>query len=120
MDRYFELIDRASGTMLKDYGTEMEALRDLKAFGREHGREGLKGLALLLVEDDRPTLVAMEDELIARVERSESIEFKRGWVSHSATRVYVISDARSKADATAIQHGLGTTATAHWEAVCAI
>jgi hypothetical protein len=120
MDRYFELIDRASGTMLKDYGTELEALRDLKAYGREHGQEGLKGLALLLVENDRPSLVAMEDELIARVERGEPIELRRAWVSHSATRVYVIRDARSMADATDFRHGLGSTATARWAAVCEV
>lgn len=73
MSTYFELLDRESGTMLKDYATEADALEDLRAFGREHGQAQLRGLALLRVSDDRPSLLAMDDDLIALVAQSETI-----------------------------------------------
>jgi hypothetical protein len=64
MKVYFELLDTASGMMLKAYDTEAEALEDLRAFGREHGKDQLRGLALLRVVDDRPSLIAMDDQLV--------------------------------------------------------
>ena len=79
MSIYFELLDRASGTMLKDYGTEADALEDLRAFGREHGQDHLRGLALLRVADDRPLLVAMDDDLITRVAQSEAVTRRHTW-----------------------------------------
>jgi hypothetical protein len=64
MTVYFEVLDTASGMMLKAYDTEAEALADLRAFGREHGQDQLQGPALLRVSNDRPSLMAMDDDLI--------------------------------------------------------
>ncbi len=64
MNVYIELLDMASGMMLKAYDTEADAFEDLTAFGCEHGNDHLRGLALLRVFDDRPSLIAMDDDLI--------------------------------------------------------
>jgi hypothetical protein len=90
MSTYFELLDRASGTMLKDYDTEADALEDLRAFGLEHGQAQLQGLALLRVSDDRPVLVAMEADLVARVAQSEAIMGKLSWDSRATVLSYEI------------------------------
>lgn len=73
MNVYFELLDTESGTLLKDYDTEIDALNDLQAFGREHGPEQLKGLALLRISNDLPSLIARDDALIALVHAKERI-----------------------------------------------
>ncbi len=74
--------------MLKDYDTEADALEDLRTFGREHGQAQLQGLALLRVSDDRPVLVAMDDDLIARVAQRDAVTLKLFWVSSSAALPY--------------------------------
>jgi hypothetical protein len=96
MRTYFELLDRATGTMLKDYATEADALQDLRAFGREHGQAQLQGLALLHVSDDRPVLVAMDAELVARVEQSEPITVRIFSVSRSTSLPYEMKPNRFK------------------------
>jgi len=67
MHTYFELLDEETGTLLKEYGSELEALDDLWAFGQDHGASALAGLALLVVRDDQPELVAKGETLVARV-----------------------------------------------------
>lgn len=68
MDTYFELLDEETGTLLKEYASEVEALDDLWEFGQEHGPDQLHGLALLRVRGDLPTLLAKGETLIERVE----------------------------------------------------
>lgn len=85
MSEFFQLLDVSSGNVINEFDTEQEALAALGAVGHEHGLAELANLALLRFEDGHPRLVAMEDELIARVrleiERAVSV---RGTAPHHA------------------------------------
>lgn len=65
MTVFFQLMDTTSGNVIRDYDTENEALDELRGVARSYGLEEIRGLALLKFEDGHPTLVAMDDELIA-------------------------------------------------------
>jgi hypothetical protein len=67
MTAFFQLIDATSGNVIRDYVTEDDALDDLRGVARNDGLEEIGGLALLRFEEDHPTLVAMGDGLIARL-----------------------------------------------------
>jgi hypothetical protein len=73
MDIYYELFDHSSATLLKEYDSETEAWDDLQAFSEVHGIESLAGLALLRVTNKVPKLVAMDADLIERVQRRQAI-----------------------------------------------
>jgi hypothetical protein len=118
MSTYFELLDRASGTMLKDYDTEAEALDDLRAFGREHGQAQLQGLALLRISDDRPVLVAMDDDLITRVAQSEAITRRARWFTRATVLPYEIKFMPEQGRPIA-RRTKEFTATHSWALVCA-
>ena len=57
-----------SGNVMSSFGTEQEAWDWLVQGAREFGLEELNELSLLHFVDDRPTLIAMDDELVRRVE----------------------------------------------------
>jgi hypothetical protein len=67
MTVFFELMDRSSGNVIRDYDTEDAALEELRDVAQKYGLDEIRGLALLRFEDGRPSLVAMDDELIARL-----------------------------------------------------
>ena len=66
MTTYFELFDQTSGMLLKEYETEDAAWEDLHQFATEHGHDAVSGLALLKVSTDKPSLVAMGEDLVSR------------------------------------------------------
>jgi len=67
MSVFFQLIDRTSGNVIKDYETEAAALLELDAVARAHGFDEIRDFALLTFQDGLPTYAAMEDELVALV-----------------------------------------------------
>lgn len=73
MGDFFELVDWSTGNVIAEFDTEEEALADLLAEGREYGFDGIRSYALLRYRDGHPTLIAMEDELVAYLRcRSDS------------------------------------------------
>lgn len=64
---FFQLMDKTSGNVIRDYDTEDEALAELREVAQNYGPDDIRGLALLKFEDGHPTLVAMDDDLIARL-----------------------------------------------------
>jgi hypothetical protein len=68
MSVFFQLIDRTSGNVIKDYETEDAALGELDVVARTYGFDELRDLALLTFENGLPVHSAMEDELVALVQ----------------------------------------------------
>jgi hypothetical protein len=118
MSIYYELLDKESGTLLNEYETEAAALDDLRAFGLQHGQDQLQGLALLRVSDEQPKLVAMDQELIARVSQSERVTLQPISVS-GATALRVESKLLPSRKLAMAACYTGSTATARWILVCA-
>jgi hypothetical protein len=68
---FFELFDLLSGNVVDDFEIEQAAIAAMQEARSEQGPEGTANLALLRFEDGHPTLVAMEDEFVALVERAQ-------------------------------------------------
>lgn len=68
MSVFYQLIDRMTGNVIKDYETETDALKELDVVGREHGFDEIRDYALLTFEDGSPIHAAMEGELVALVQ----------------------------------------------------
>lgn len=68
MSVFFQVIDRTSGNVIKDYETEAAALNELEAVARAYGFDEIRDYALLTFQDGLPTHAAMEDELVALVQ----------------------------------------------------
>jgi hypothetical protein len=68
MSVFFELIDRTTGNVIKDYETAAAAFHELDGVAREHGFDEIRDYALLTFQDGSPIHAAMEDELIALVQ----------------------------------------------------
>lgn len=68
MSVFYQLIDRMSGNVIKDYETEADALKELDVVAREHGFDEIRDYALLRFEDGSPVNAAMEDGLVALVQ----------------------------------------------------
>jgi hypothetical protein len=64
---FFELFDLKSGNVIEDFETEHDAIAALVAAEREHGSQAIENIALLRFEDGHPLLVAMEQDLVDRV-----------------------------------------------------
>lgn len=64
---FFEVIDRTTGNLIKDYETKAAALSELEAVARAHGFDEIRDYALLMFEDGIPSEAAIEDELVALV-----------------------------------------------------
>ncbi|MGH2614101.1 MAG: hypothetical protein ACRDJC_02580 [Thermomicrobiales bacterium] len=69
MDSYYEIFDLASGNMVEDYDRERDAIEALMRVVGEHGRQAIATFALTSVQDGQSTLIAMQDDLVARVEQ---------------------------------------------------
>jgi hypothetical protein len=65
MSVFFQLLDRSSGNVIKDYPSKEAALEELRGVAQEHGVDEVRTLALLKFQDGRPMLVAMEEDLVA-------------------------------------------------------
>jgi hypothetical protein len=72
MSVFFQVIDRTSGNVVKDYETEAAALDELGAVVRAHGIDEVQDFALLMFEEGVPTKAAMGDELMALLKASDS------------------------------------------------
>lgn len=72
MNTYYELLDQESGMLLKEYEIEDDAWEDLHQFAAEHGHNSIRGLVLLKVSLDKPSLVAMGEDLATRATREWS------------------------------------------------
>ena len=68
MDAYYELFDLASGNTIEVYEDEREAIDALINVVSIHGVEAITTFALTFVQAGRPTLVAMDDGLVLRVQ----------------------------------------------------
>lgn len=68
MSVFFELIDRMSGNVIKDYETQAAALHELDAVVRAHGFDEIRDFALLTFKNGSPIHAVMEDELVALVQ----------------------------------------------------
>lgn len=69
MDEFLELVDWSTGNVIADFDTEEEALADLLTEARDYGFDGIRTYALLRYQNGHPTLIAMEDELVAYLRR---------------------------------------------------
>lgn len=69
MDSYYELVDVASGNMIEDYDHERDAIEALVRVVEEHGSEAIATFALAHVQGSQRRLVAMQVDLVLRVEQ---------------------------------------------------
>ena len=72
MDTFIELFDLRSGNLMASFSTEQEAWEELRQMALAFGLEELNDLALSRMQNDHRTLIAMEDELVRRVEHEMS------------------------------------------------
>ncbi len=73
MNTFYEVLDRSTGNVVKDYPTEEAAFKELESIVQTYGVEEIKDFALLRFQDGKPTLVAMEEALIARLQCDETM-----------------------------------------------
>jgi hypothetical protein len=69
MDAYFELFDLESGNVIEDYVSERDAIDALVQVVVNHGPQAIETFALTHVSNGKSVLIAMQDELVLRVER---------------------------------------------------
>jgi hypothetical protein len=69
MDSYYELVDLASGNMVEDYDDEQDAIEALVRVAKEHGSEAIATFALAHVQGSNRRLVAMQGDLVMRIEQ---------------------------------------------------
>jgi hypothetical protein len=92
---FYQLLDRSLGNVIKDYPTEEAALEELRGVGQEYGVDEMRSLALLKFEDGHPTLVAMDDDLIALMGMgADSHSFDRAALAHHQTEDVAIRRVR--------------------------
>jgi hypothetical protein len=72
MHSYVQLFDLLSGNVIADFPDERAAWAALRQAALEFGAAELNGLGLTQMRNGRPTLLAMEDELVRRATGSAS------------------------------------------------
>lgn len=70
MHAHYELFDVASGNMIEVYEREDDAIDALIDVVATHGSTAIETFALTRIDRGQPTLIAMEDELVRRVQRA--------------------------------------------------
>jgi hypothetical protein len=65
----WELFDTESGNVIEDFATEQDALDALIDVVSQHGGAAIETFALTHMDSGKPTLIAMQDELVRRIER---------------------------------------------------
>ncbi len=68
MDPHYELFDVASGNMIEVYEREGDAIDALIDVAATHGLAAIETFALTRIDRGRPTLIAMEEQLVRRVQ----------------------------------------------------
>jgi hypothetical protein len=68
MDAYYELFDLDSGNVIEDYDRERDAIDALIQVVLEHGAQAIATFALTYMESGKPILIAMQEDLIERVQ----------------------------------------------------
>jgi hypothetical protein len=69
MHSSYELVDLRSGNMIEDYDHERDAIETLVRVAEVHGIEAIATFALAHMQGSKRRLVAMQDELVSRVEQ---------------------------------------------------
>jgi hypothetical protein len=69
MNTYYELFDLESGIVIEDFDLKSDAIEALVLVVERHGFPAIGTYALTRVESGKPVLIAMQEELVARVER---------------------------------------------------
>lgn len=72
MNSIYELFDFRSGNVMEHFAHERDAWDALRKMAMEFGIDELHDLGLSFTHDGESTLIAMEDELVRRVERELS------------------------------------------------
>lgn len=67
MNTFYEVLDTSTGNVIKDYPTEEAALEELGNIVEAYGVDEIRDFALPRFEHGRPTLIAKEEELVARL-----------------------------------------------------
>jgi hypothetical protein len=75
MDSYYELFDLASGNVIEDYESENEAIDALIQVVVNHGSQAIETFALTQVISGQPRLIAMQKDLVVRVEEAMQLAF---------------------------------------------
>lgn len=66
---YWELFDLESCNVIEDYEAECDAINALIDVVSSHGAEAIETFALTRMDSGKPTLIAMQDDLVQRVLR---------------------------------------------------
>jgi hypothetical protein len=72
MNAFFQLWDTTTGNLVTEFDSEDEAIALLCGVRAEEGDEPLLGFALFRFEDDRPSLVAKEGDLVTYVVQAQT------------------------------------------------
>jgi hypothetical protein len=72
MNTFFQLWDRTTGNLVTEFDSEDEAIEALCRVQAEDGEEALLEFALVRFQDDRPTLITKERDLIRYVARARA------------------------------------------------
>ena len=68
MNTYYQLVDLASGNVIEDYERESDAIDALIQVVVNHGPQAIETFALTRITAGQAVLIAMQDELVLRVE----------------------------------------------------
>jgi hypothetical protein len=77
MDTFFQLWDTTTGNLVTEFDSEDEAIAALRGVQADDGDGPILECALFRFDDDRPTLIAKERDLVAYISRAE-----RRWERH--------------------------------------
>jgi hypothetical protein len=72
MNIFFQLWDTTTGNLVTEFDSEDEAIEALCRVQAEDGEEALLEFALVRFQDDRPTLITRERDLIRYVARARA------------------------------------------------
>jgi hypothetical protein len=72
MNIFFQLWDTTTGNLVTEFDSEDEAIEALCRVQAEDGEEALLEFALVRFQDDRPTLITKERDLIRYVARARA------------------------------------------------
>jgi hypothetical protein len=72
MDDFFQLWDTTTGNLVTEFDSEEAAIEALCDVQAEEGEDPLLELALFRFTDDRPTLIAKDQDLVHYVTRART------------------------------------------------
>jgi hypothetical protein len=77
MSAFFQLWDTTTGNLITEFDSDDEAIEALRGVRAEDGDEPLPEFALFRFQDDHPTLVAKERDLVHYVARGRTLKTLR-------------------------------------------